>query len=179
VAGLANSTMKVIGWYVDYAKDSFPIEKIPFQNLTHINYAFLYVNSDGTVSTDGMDLPTLQSLVSLAHGNNTQVWIGVGGGGSGDAFAGVSNFSALVNNIIQFTVAYNLDGIDVDWEFPSDSSSANEYVNFMQLLYTTANPKNIGVSASIPAGNWNGQWILNEAFPYTDWWNIMAYDFTY
>jgi chitinase len=174
----SKSTMKVIGWYPDYSSYSYPVDTIPFQNLTHINYAFLGVNPNGTVVTAGIDLPTLQYLIAIAHGNNTEVWIGIGGADSGDSFEAVADYSILVENIIQFTKTYDLDGIDIDWEAPADTTGANKFVSFMQQLYSTANPMNIGVSASIPADDWGGQWILNEAFPYTDWWNVMAYDFT-
>ncbi len=49
----------------------------------------------------------------------------------------------------------------------------------MKALYEASKPQGYGVSSSIPADDWDGQWLLSDAFPYADWWGIMAYDFTY
>ena len=180
VSGLPPTSTRVIGWYPYYATDSFPIDKIPFQNLTNINYAFLAVNSDGTVDASNIGVSTtVKQLVAAAHGNGTEVFIGVGGSDSGSSFEAVSNYTFLAQNIINFAVQHNFDGIDIDWETPLDTTGANKYLDFMSILYPAANAAGLLVSASIAADSYGGPWILNEVFPYTDWWCIMAYDFTY
>ena len=47
--------------------------------------------------------------------------VSVGGGGGGGGFAGIvassANISTFVNNMVSLCNQYNLDGIDIDWEY--------------------------------------------------------------
>jgi chitinase len=90
------------------------VSDIQFSKLTHINYAFLIPNSDG--SLQAIDNPSkLQSLVSSAHANGVKVLIAVGGWQNGNdsnfetlssASGSITNFT---NNIVNFVNSYGLD----------------------------------------------------------------------
>ena len=65
---------------IGYVTQAANVETIPFEQITHINYAFLIPKADGTFEM----LPNgwkLEKLVSLAHDNNVKVLISVGGWG--------------------------------------------------------------------------------------------------
>ncbi|MBB5112827.1 GH18 family chitinase [Micromonospora echinospora] len=100
------------------------VNSIQYGKLTHINYAFVLPNGDGSLRP--VENPSkLSSLVSLGHANNVKVSIAVGGWNDGDdsAFEALAANSgtrtAFVNNLIAFVNQYNLDGVDMDWEYPT------------------------------------------------------------
>ena len=70
---------------VGYATAAVIVDTVQFDQLTHINYAFLIPNEDGTFAS----LPNawkLEQLVARAHENGVQVLISVGGWGWDDQF---------------------------------------------------------------------------------------------
>jgi len=70
---------------VGYATAAVIVDTVQFDRLTHINYAFLIPNEDGTFES----LPNawkLEQLVARAHQNGVQVLISVGGWGWDDQF---------------------------------------------------------------------------------------------
>ena len=111
----ASAQFKVIGYMPSWAGD---VNTVQYSKLTHINYAFLLPNADGSIQ--GIDNPTkLQSLVANAHANGVKVMISVGGWNDGNdgGFEGLAGNSGtrttFVNNMISFTNQYGLDGVDI------------------------------------------------------------------
>src|SRR4051794_28926409 len=76
----AHAAAKVVGYATSWSGTAASIQ---YTKVTHINYAFLLPNSDGSVQA--IDNPTkLQSIVSSAHANGVKVLISVGGWMNGD-----------------------------------------------------------------------------------------------
>ena len=134
----AQSTGKKV---VAYVTSWTSVTPDPFV-MTHINYAFGGVGSDGvSVYADGTS--RMQQLVRLKNRNpNLKVLLSIGGWGRG-------NFSPMAGNETKrktfaqacraFCDRYNLDGIDIDWEFPGNNSSgetspSNEKQNYTLLM---------------------------------------------
>lgn len=134
------------------------------------------------------------SIVDLAHNNNVKVLISVGGWTWSNNFPSIAanpatraNFAHSCNDLVR---QYNLDGIDLDWEYPGyaphnggpadaanftlllqqvrDSLDALELVNNEQYLLTAA----VGASAAHMS---NVQWTA--VTPLLDMINLMSYDF--
>src|SRR5882762_4057565 len=125
------SSAKVVGYLPTWAGD---VSQVQFSKLTHINYAFLIPTSSG--GYQAIENPSkLSSMVSAAHAAGVKALISVGGGGGGGGFAGIvassANRTAFVNSMIGFCNQYNLDGVDIDWEYPSVGTQAN---NFLLLM---------------------------------------------
>jgi chitinase len=106
------------------------VNAIQFSKLTHINYAFLIHNADGSVQWPD-DVGRMQYLVQKAHENNVKVFISVGGyGGNNNA-----NWAALastgptrdkfISTMVNFCKQYNLDGVDIDWYVKRNSQHAS------------------------------------------------------
>ena len=73
---IAPDPFRIIG----YVTQAVVVETIPFDQVTHINFAFLIPNEDGTFET----LPNawkLEKIVQIAHEHNVQVLISIGGWG--------------------------------------------------------------------------------------------------
>lgn len=168
------ATFKVIGYMPSWEGD---VNAVQYSKLTHINYAFLIPNTNGTLQALD-NTPKFQSLITTAHNNGVKVIISVGGGGGGDAFhtivASSGTRTAFVNNMVSFCNQYNCDGVDVDWEFPSAGTEANNFLTLMQQLATAMH--NSGRLCTIAVISTGATYITSGMFTALDWLNIMDYD---
>jgi chitinase len=175
----AFAQFKVIGYLPSWNGE---VSAVQFSKLTHINYAFLLPNADGSLKA--IENPAkLQSLVSTAHTNNVKVLISVGGwlDGNPGVFVSIGNnagyTSAFTTNLINFISQYNLDGVDIDWEHP-DANSQNGYASVMQSLATQLHSRGKLLTTAVAGGTWAGPYIQASVLSNVDFLNIMAYDDT-
>jgi len=167
---------KVVGYMPSWSGD---VNAVQYSKLTHINYAFILPTSTGGLQA--LDNPSkLQSLVANAHANGVKVMISVGGWNNGDdsgfeGLAGNSGYrNTFVSNIISLISQYNLDGVDIDWEYPDAGTSANNYVALMSQLSTEMHNRGKLLTAAVVGTD--GGSILNAVFNVVDYLNLMAYD---
>ena len=178
------SAFRVIGYLPGRSIDT---AAIPFQYLTHINFAF------GIPAKNGGGLEALRSwdklvgLVQKAHKNNVKVFISIGGWSVGDGGGEDSRFHRMaqdkgerdlfVAKTMQLVRRYNLDGVDMDWEYPDiENRSAEDYVFLMKQLADSLHGKNKELSAAVVHYGNQGEGTKKEVFKYVDWLNLMAYD---
>lgn len=154
------------------------------QYMTHINYAFGHV----TKSFDGVRIDNerrLRSITALKKDNpHLKVMLSVGGWGSG-------NFSEMAadkhlrrsfaKDCKRVMKEFNLDGIDIDWEYPTSraagiSASPDDTENFTLLMHDLR--KALGRKALLTLASVGSAKFVD--FPailkYIDFVNIMAYD---
>jgi chitinase len=169
---------RVVGYYPSWQDG---VSEIQFEYLTHINYAFILPTSSGGL-TGLADTSLLDELVGLAHARGVLVSISVGGWNDGDdsAFhalaAGAGTRTAFVGSIADFVADHDLDGADIDWEYPDPDESAGQYVLLMEELAGTLHGSGKILTAAVVAGPWNGDGILDAVFDAVDFLNLMAYD---
>jgi len=115
---------------VAYATDGIIESLIPYDKLTHINYSFLTPKDDGTFNliSNGWKL---KLIAENAHAHNVKVLISVGGWGWDSQFETVAANpelrAAFVQNLKAFVDEYQLDGADIDWEYPDAGASAQNF----------------------------------------------------
>ena len=162
---------------VAYATDGIIESLIPYDKLTHINYSFLTPKDDGTFNriNNGWKL---KLIAQNAHVHNVKVLISVGGWGWDSQFETVAADpalrSAFVQNLKAFIDEYQLDGADVDWEYPDAGQSAQNFLALIQELDSAMPDKEI-TTAVVSHGE-NGMGILPEALAVFDFVNVMTYD---
>jgi GH18 family chitinase len=178
---------EVIAFYPYYRHSTLPVSEIRWEKITRIIYAFARPNADGTLNTS--DLTSITELVDEAHAHGVEVYVSVGGGGSGsENFPAVAAdeeaIATLVLEVRQFLFTHCLDGVDIDWEHWTGSASntvipaeSMAYANFLQMLKNEIEPFGLGLSIDVGASNWSGRHIP-EVEDYVDYVQIMAYDFT-
>jgi chitinase len=163
---------------VAYATDAVIPALVPYDKLTHINFAFLLPNEDGTFR-ELLNSWKLGELVSLAHQQNVKVLISVGGWGWDEQFEKLAGHSAtrtaFVQNLVKIVEHYQFDGVDMDWEYPDPGQSAQNFLALMQEL-RSALPKDKLLTAAVVALGEYGEGIPDAAFALMDFINIMAYD---
>jgi chitinase len=175
----AMAQFRVIGYLPSWTGD---VNAVQYSKLTHINYAFLLPNADGSIQA--IDNPAkLQSLVAKAHASNVKVLISVGGWLNGnpapfESIGGNAGYtSTFATNLVNFANQYGLDGIDIDWEHPN-ANTANAYASLMQQLATELHSRGKLLTTAVAGGTWAGPGILPSVYGNLDFMNIMAYDDT-
>ncbi|BCB76074.1 hypothetical protein GCM10022251_56500 [Phytohabitans flavus] len=157
------------------------VNSIQYGKLTHINYSFALPNANGTIQPVE-NIPKLQQLVSLGHANNVKVLIAVGGWNDGNdsAFetfaASAGGRTTFVNTMVNFVTQYNLDGVDIDWEYPDPGTSGNNFTALMQQLSTAMHSRGKLLTAAVVSGGSTANGVQPAVFGYVDFLNIMTYD---
>jgi chitinase len=168
---------KVVGYQPSWAGT---IAALQFDKLNYIDYAFATESADGSVALPQPTSP-LTGLVGKAHQAGVRVLLSVGGWNNGDDSA----FNALSADAVARTKfattlegyvdQYQLDGVDIDWEFPGTSDAQN-YTAMMQELSAHLNPKGKLITIAGAPSNYGSEGITADSIPYIDMVNIMAYD---
>jgi chitinase len=155
---------------------------IQYTKLTHINYAFVLPNGGSGALTGVPDPGKLQSIVSLAHANNVRVSIAIGGWNDGndsgfEQLAGNAGArTTFVNNVVNMINQYNLDGVDIDWEYPDPGTSGNNFTALMSQLSTAMHSRGKLLTAAVVSEGGTANGVQPAVFGMVDWLNIMAYD---
>lgn len=177
LAGHAAAAFKVVGYFPTWQGD---VNGIPYNKVTHINYSFVLPTATGGLQPLDGGGARLQSLVQQAHGKGVKVLIAVGGWNNGDdsAFRSLAANSgyraAFVQNLLNLVQQYNLDGVDIDWEYPDGA----EVANFKQLMSELSNAlRSRGklLTAAVTANDWPGSFD-RTSINYVDFLNLMVYD---
>lgn len=178
---LGASAQKIVGYMPSWAGTASSIQ---YDKLTHINYSFAIPNTNGKLKPLE-NTAKLQQIVSYAHANNVKVLIAVGGysesGVTLDSrFEGIganpTYRTNLVNDIVSLVQQYNLDGADMDWEFPDAGASANNFQALMTELYNALHPMGKLVSAAVNTSQYYEGGINPGVKNVVDYLNLMAYD---
>ncbi len=143
-ASAATGQRRVVGYFCEWgiyaAHDSYYVTSIPFDKLTHINYAFVGINPD-TLAVEVYDPWASLEIVYPGEpwdteykGNlgmfrkmklqypNVKVLISIGGWTKSHGFHNAAKTETsrriTAENLVAFMKQYELDGIDIDWEYP-------------------------------------------------------------
>ena len=183
-SALSASNFKVIGYLPGRSVDT---ASIPFKSLTHINFAFAIPAKNGGGLDALRNADKLTALVKKAHANNVKVFISVGGWSIGDGGGDDSRFHKLAANAdernyfvtktMQLVRNFNLDGVDVDWEYPDvENRSAEDNVLLMKQLGDSLHAIGKELTAAVVHYGNQGAGTKKEIFEIVDWLNLMAYD---
>lgn len=176
----------VVGYFPSY-RNIADVPDVKFRMTNVVVYAFFGVNTSGTLTAPASPTTTIDALATKARANNSKVFIGINDG-SGDGKTNFKNMAATAagrNNFIKDVMnkvrQYNLDGVDMDWEFPTTSDGTDVTFTLMmkELSDSLHREGRYYLSAAITAGKYAGgnrDAIKNELFPYVDFFNVMAYD---
>lgn len=163
--------------------------------ITQLFYAFASIDGDGTiflkdehihyqVDIDGTN-GCLRACTQRKRQNpSLKIILSIGGGDGSSAahFADVAGHRQKVQRFLEsakiLVDKFQLDGIDVDWEYPSSRQQGRQYLELMKklrevlpissgYLVTTALPSHPSMLKDIP---------LSELATIVDQLNLMAYD---
>lgn len=163
--------------YTGYGAPLMNDEQLSY--LTHINYAFLLPNADGTFEPM-INSWKLKKLTDLAHQNDVKVLISVGGWGYDAQFETLAADPALravfIAGLQQIVAEYALDGVDIDWEYPDVGPSAQNFLALVRELRAAFPAGQSLLTTAVVVYGENGDSIPAETFELFDFINVMAYD---
>lgn len=152
--------------------------------MTHINYAFGHVNDtfNGIRIDNEERLKDIVALKSIKP--DIKILLSIGGWGSGrfsEMAADDKLRKLFAEDCLRIIKEFELDGIDIDWEYPTNSmanisASPDDTKNFTLLMrdIRKAIGKNKLLTLATAA---NAKYIDFRAInPYIDFVNIMTYD---
>lgn len=154
------------------------------ENFDILYCAFAYVNADGSVEMrpSMAGCTALLSQVQELRKHGIRCVISIAGGKENFSKACYSNMTKVVNGIVNLIREYNLDGVDIDWEYPDTSQDTKNFTQLVtqlrQKLDTLAdgNGSSYLVTAAIPGNNAYSNFELSKLNEVLDYVNIMSYD---
>ncbi len=175
----AKVTDKVVIAYVTSWTQTIPDPTV----MTHINYAFGHVNDAfNGVRIDNAE--RLRKIVTLKKKQPTlKVLLSIGGWGSGrfsEMAASENNRQAFAKDCRRIVDEYGLDGIDIDWEYPTQSSagissSPQDTKNFTLLMHDLRQQltDKLLTCATVASAEYIN---FRDCIQYLDFVNVMSYD---
>lgn len=176
-AGKKHLDGRVIGYLPYYSTDY--LDKIDFDALTHLNIAFTNPDSSGNLS-NGISDETMKKIVDTCHKNDVKAIASFGGGAISSTNynnimrgnpEGITRFN---KTIIEYCKEYNLDGVDIDFEFIASSPAWEYFEDWMIALKKECKKNDLTLSAAV--ASWYTDNISDKAMSCFDYIMIMAYD---
>ena len=170
----------VVVGYAVYWEDSMPDPSL----VTHINYAFAHIKGD----FETLDIKSPTRLSKIAALKKTKpslkVLLSVGGweaGNFSEMAADETHRKNFCKNCLNAVTKYDLDGIDIDWEYPTSSmagisSSPSDTKNFTLLMKDLREV--LGRDRLLTMASASNARYVNfaDAVQYMNFVNVMTYD---
>ncbi|KAF9905472.1 Endochitinase 1 [Linnemannia zychae] len=193
---------RVVGYYGKTAGQcpdypSFAPAELPYELYTHLNFAFVMINDDGVVEMQHPEDEALYKELNALKLKKPSLKTALTVGGWDMDMAHYStmvstpaNRHKFIQSAITYIRKYGFDGIDFDWEYPSDklrgghSNDPENFVAFLKEMREAANKEvlkegqeRLLLSIALPGGPFHGQYFtIPKLAQHVDWFNIMAYN---
>ena len=137
----ASTNKRVVGYYPSWAGDYTP-EDVPYEKITHLNYAFLEPKSDGTVKlavTGDYEPELLETFREVSRRESDTSFLfsissGWYSGRFSDAASTAERRERFARTTIELLREYEFDGVDIDWEYPDGTIRDTDPQNLTLLL---------------------------------------------
>jgi chitinase len=171
---------KVVGYFPSY-RSIASVPDVKFRMTNVVNYAFFDVTASSGLTLNSLSHFT--AVVAKAKANGAKIFMSIGGGSNifKDATSSATGRNTLIKNIMGYVRQYALDGVDMDWEFPttSDGTHAQFTALMKELSDSCHRDRKYYLTAAITPGKYAGgirDGVENAVFGYVDWFNVMVYD---
>lgn len=204
---------RIIGYYPDYAYTAASATNIQYAKLTHLYYFAINPTRTTTGQSAGalgyndvwFTTTRFNDVIAKARAANPSIKLFIVTGGMPGSDWDLSDrleyigsnptiLNTFCNNIISFITTNNLDGWDLDWEFPQTASARNAHQNMLAAMRTkidalkasSCKPYEISIavgggytdltSPRVCWGNSHTDYINAATVSSVDFMNIMSYD---
>ena len=193
-----SKTKPVIIGYVGGFRGLIATDSIDVWRLSHINYAFIDIKDNRAwLHNEATDTINLRKLSELKKINpDLKILISIGGWSWSKNFSDATLTDTSTRNFalssIDIVSKYNLDGVDIDWEYPGLIGDSNIYrpedkqhytLLFKELregldsLGRATHMKYYVTTAVGGSQSFIDHTEMDKVQQYTDYINIMSYDY--
>ena len=172
----------VMGYYPAGKRGAYDHRRIRFEYLTHLAHAFTRPDSEGNLVVGENYL--YPELVETAHRNGVKVIMSVGGWGNCEGFpamaASAETRNRFISQVLEFLKLHHYDGVDIDWEFVSNTTEQRDFVLFVKGLSAALKAESppLELTMAAPSGPYWGKWInYKEVIDAFDFIGVMTYDY--
>ncbi|MEM9647623.1 MAG: glycoside hydrolase family 18 protein [Bacteroidota bacterium] len=182
-------TIAVMAYYVP--EEDYKPKQLPLHQLTHIIFSFTNVIDGEMKFAHEENGEKLKQLVAQrANHPNLKVMIACGGWGA-DGFSDMShtpeNRKKFVESVVAFNTKYELDGLDIDWEYPAIPAAGTgarpedkqNFTLLMKELREALDTLDRPQTLTFASAGWKPYYKnveLLEVMKHVDYMNIMTYD---
>ncbi|EAQ99986.1 glycoside hydrolase family 18 protein [Maribacter sp. HTCC2170] len=183
------STTVVMAYYVP--EKEYAPEKLPLGQLTHIIFSFTNVIDGEMKFRHEENGGKLKQLVAQRKSHpDLKVMIACGGWGA-DGFSDMAhtaeNRKKFVESVVAFNAKYELDGLDMDWEYPAIPAAGTgarpedkeNFTLLMKELREGLNTLKRVQTLTFASAGWERYYKnveINEVMKHVDYMNVMTYD---
>lgn len=161
------------------------LDDIDFSMLTHIIYSKIGVESDGElIMPTGDDLEEFEEMIDLAHNSGIYAMASIGNA-SDSAFNSIAgNTTALtdfITNVENLIKDYDLDGIDINWQFPTTDDEGDLFEDLVKEVSDLTNDQGVLFSFVVDSGqddDATDDGVQEDTLAYPDFINVMALNTT-
>jgi len=188
LCGQQTGDYKIIAYYTGNGE---MIQQYPVEKLTHIIFSFLKLQNDTLTFRNEDQRRSLEQLVQLKNRNpQLKIMVSIGGWGGcapcSDLFSSASHRNTFAKTTVALFKQYNIDGLDLDWEYPViEGYPGHKYddadkTNFTALVKSLREEMGNKYLLSFAAGGFISyleksiEW--KEVVPLVDFINLMTYD---
>ena len=147
-----------------------------YEGIDVVIFAHASAGADGSILNLSTLSSYLPSRVTKCHDNGTYAILSFDTTNMSTIASNSSLRSTFASNIVNAINTLDLDGVDIDWEFPATSEKEN-FTLLMQEIYTLVkanNPHHL-VTAATGIDTYT-RYDLENSIDYLDYVNIMTYD---
>ncbi|MEJ5995653.1 glycoside hydrolase family 18 protein [Pedobacter sp. Du54] len=174
-----------------YTGSSERLQHYPLEKLTHLIYSFVKLRHDTLLLRDSKQEQNVRQIVALKKKYpQLKIMVSIGGWGGcascSDLFADANHRKTFAKTTVALLKKYNLDGLDLDWEYPAIEG-------FPGHTYTKADRDNFTALVSVLRNEMGNSYLLTFAaggfltyleesvdwanvHPFVDFINLMTYD---
>lgn len=184
----AQPSSNIIAYYTGNGET---IQQYPLEKITHIIYSFLKLQNDTLCFHNNTQEETLQQLVALKKKYpHLKIMVSIGGWGGcapcSPLFSSAEHRLQFAKTTVALFEKYNIDGLDLDWEypaiegFPGHAYAAADKDNFTALVTILRKEMGAAYLLSFAAGGFTSyleksiDW--EKVMPQVDFVNLMTYD---
>lgn len=133
-AGQRPQNFLIVGYLPDYRE----IDGYWGNCLTDLVLFSAEALPDGGLDTRRLDEYTLQTMRWMKARYGTRIHVSVGGWGRSEGFAPMvtdpDRLAAFVDHLAEYARQNDLDGVDLDWEFPQEGAELDGYLALIEAL---------------------------------------------
>jgi len=181
--------INIMAYY--FPREEFDPEQLQLDKLTHLIFSFCHVIDGRMAFSKEADGKRLEQLVAQkVKYPNLKVMVACGGwtaDGFSDAVLTQESRKIFIESTIDLLVKYHLDGLDIDWEYPTSDAAGikarpedkENFTALMKGLRVAMNGLDRPLTLTFAAAGWKDYFTyieLNKVIENVDYINLMTYD---